>query len=115
MGFNKKPAVQPISEDKLEQFLQGSKDQQITEEMEEPKKNINVNSKRKHETYTVKPDTGIASMIGRGRVFESNFSRQTVYIHNDLIEKIRAASSGIKGEKTRIINAALEMYFGSRE
>lgn len=57
---------------------------------------------------------GVTSLIGRERVFESNFSRKTYYIHNDLIKKIDAVAEsrqGEKGIKTKVINEIIEYYF----
>ncbi|MGL5257365.1 MAG: hypothetical protein ACRC76_10005 [Proteocatella sp.] len=59
---------------------------------------------------------GVTALIGRERVFESNFSRKTYYIHNDLIEKIDAiaeARKGEKGIKTKVINEIIEFYFNN--
>ena len=53
----------------------------------------------------------ITDMIGRGKVFETNFLRQTYYVHKSLIEAIDSlARTGGKGMKTKLINQALQEY-----
>ncbi|NRF94500.1 hypothetical protein HQN89_26690 [Paenibacillus frigoriresistens] len=46
--------------------------------------------------------------------FEELYSRDTVWFKNEIKEKIAEASEGERGEKTRIINEALEEYFKKR-
>jgi hypothetical protein len=43
--------------------------------------------------------------------FEENFTRQTYYIENTLLERLNQSVGREKGEKTRIINEALRKYF----
>ena len=105
MSFVKKPvSLSDIPEEKLNAVLQGAKDQSMIE----PSKNVDVNDKR-----TQKPES-VTNLIGKGATFESNFSRQTFYIHNDLIKRLdKLTKKAPRGEKTKIINAALEQYFNS--
>ncbi|MEC0231264.1 hypothetical protein [Paenibacillus alba] len=46
--------------------------------------------------------------------FEELYSRDTVWFKNELKQQIAEASEGERGEKTRIINEALEEYFKKR-
>jgi hypothetical protein len=46
--------------------------------------------------------------------FEENFTRQTYYIENNLLEKLNESVGKEKGEKTRIINEALRSYFKNK-
>ena len=67
---------------------------------------INVNNKC---------NTSVTNLIGRKAIFETNFTRQTYYIHNDLILKINQITANApRGEKTKIINAALEQYLNAQ-
>ena len=60
-------------------------------------------------------EKSVGSLIGKPKVFENIFSRQTYYVHNDFIKAIdKMAKKGGKGVKTRIINEALEMYLKSK-
>jgi hypothetical protein len=43
--------------------------------------------------------------------FEDMYSRDTVWFKNEIKQKISEATEGERGEKTRIINEALEDYF----
>lgn len=43
--------------------------------------------------------------------FEELYDRDTVWIKKELKQKISEAAQGERGEKTRIINEALEEYF----
>jgi hypothetical protein len=54
--------------------------------------NVNVNKKKK-------------------KRFEDMHTRATFYVANDLLDKINKEVDGERGEKTRIINEALRMYF----
>lgn len=56
--------------------------------------------------------TSTTEKIGRqsDKMFEEEFSRQTFYVHNDLMKKINKLSKNKKGFKTKLINAALEKY-----
>ena len=61
-------------------------------------------------------EKSVSSLIGKPKVFENLFSRQTFYVHNDFIKTIdKMAKKGGKGAKTRIINEALEMYLQSKK
>ena len=85
MAFQKKN----INTDKLNDFINNGKDNKV---------NVNVNNK-----YNLgsNKETG----------FENLYKRQTFYIHKDLIEKLnQATAKAPKGEKTRILNEALEQY-----
>ena len=106
MGFTKKSiGTADIKADKLEQFLHGSKDEQMQDNSSIVTNNVDVNSKRIQQTESV------TNLIGRGATFETNFKRQTFYIHNDLIKRLdKIAKKASRGEKTKIINAALEQY-----
>jgi len=47
--------------------------------------------------------------------FEELYRRDTVWIENELKKRLDSAGAeGGRGEKTRILNEALRVYFGSR-
>ena len=49
-------------------------------------------------------------------LFESRYKRETYYIREDLARKINRRSAAVgKGEKTRIINQALEEYLAKED
>ena len=87
MAFQKKN----INTDKLNDFINNGKDNKV---------NVNVNVNNKY-------NLGINKETG----FENLYKRQTFYIHKDLIEKLNQFTvKAPKGEKTRILNEALEQY-----
>lgn len=47
--------------------------------------------------------------------FEELHTRHTIYIRNDIGEKLDELCGGERGEKTRIINEALEKYLSSKK
>ncbi|RKD26482.1 hypothetical protein BEP19_16725 [Ammoniphilus oxalaticus] len=52
--------------------------------------------------------------VNRGKKrekFEDRYSRQTVWIENEIIELITREAQNERGEKTRIFNEALRQYF----
>jgi hypothetical protein len=55
------------------------------------------------------------TMKSKRQKFEERYRRDTFWIRNDLKEKLNAQCEGEKGEKTRIINEAIEMYFDSEK
>ncbi len=77
-----------------------------------------VDNLSKYNTSTIstekqcKPDTkSVVNLIGREAIFENSFSRQTYYIHNDLIKIIdKLSKKRGKGGKTKVINEAIELY-----
>ena len=92
MGFQEKTGG--ISEDKLKNFLNAGKDGVMNEETETKE--------------------SVTNLIGKAATFESNFKRQTYYVHNDLIKRLnKLTQKAPRGEKTKIINAALEQYLKS--
>ena len=108
MGFQKKTSG--ISDDKIQQFLNNGKDSVMQEDTagEGITENENVNSKR------IQNKGSVTNLIAKGATFESNFSRQTYYVHNDLIQRLdKLTKKAPRGEKTKIINAALEQYLNS--
>lgn len=44
--------------------------------------------------------------------FDQKYHKMTIYILKDLVDLINEEAAGERGEKTRIINEALKMYFG---
>ena len=66
-----------------------------------------------------KPQTGAAAFIEESnkrtspyptkkKKWEDNYKRATFYIQNDVMEELEYAAGNEKGEKTRIINEALQ-------
>lgn len=106
MGFTKKTiGTTEIKADELEKFLHASKDDKIHDKPTSVTNNVDVNSKRIQQTESV------TNLIGKGATFETNFTRQTFYIHNDLIKRLdKLAKKAPRGAKTKIINAALEEH-----
>jgi hypothetical protein len=66
--------------------------------------NVNVDEK----------NTGAAQKREKKKRFEELYSRDTIWIKNDLKGKITEECEGERGEKTRLINEALEEYFKKR-
>ena len=67
-------------------------------------------------TFQANANVDIDSMIGRGSLFATNFKRETFYVHKDLAKAInKLAARGGKGEKTRIVNQALQLYLVTKE
>jgi Ribbon-helix-helix domain len=44
------------------------------------------------------------------KLFEEEYSRATFYIENDLLQQIKEQAGRTKGEKTRIVNEAIQQY-----
>ncbi len=58
------------------------------------------------------PDQAVAPRI----LFESRYKRETYYIREDLAREINRRSAAVgKGEKTRIINQALEAFLAKED
>ena len=66
-------------------------------------------NKRLQQTST--SHVNIEALVGRGGVFAATFKRETYYVHKDLVKALnKKAAKGGKGEKTRIINLALQAF-----
>lgn len=64
----------------------------------------------------VGPRADFEEQISHRRQFPDNFKRESFYVHKDLMKALRKRiAGGSKGEKTKIINRALQMYFESYE
>ncbi|MBP1765472.1 MAG: hypothetical protein H6Q65_2530 [Firmicutes bacterium] len=73
-------------------------------------------AKQKHPKNESTAEVKIEEMIGRRSLFADNFKRETFYVHKDLVKAIKKmAAKGKKGEKTKIINRALQMFFAAEE
>lgn len=88
-------------------------------------KNTNVNT-----SVTVGADTNVDNNVGvdlqqakqqvlerkkarpKKVKFDQKYDKMTFYILKELVDLINEEAAGEKGEKTRIINDALKMYFG---
>lgn len=88
-------------------------------------KNANVNT-----SVTVGADTNVDNNVGvdlqqakqqvlerkkarpKKVKFDQKYDKMTFYILKELVDLINEEAAGEKGEKTRIINDALKMYFG---
>ena len=69
-------------------------------------------NKRLQQTST--SHVNIEALVGRGGVFAATFKRETYYVHKDLVKALnKKAAKGGKGEKTRIINLALQAFLES--
>lgn len=69
-------------------------------------------NKRLQQTST--SHVNIGELVGRGGVFAATFKRETYYVHKDLVKALnKKAAKGGKGEKTRIINLALQAFLES--
>lgn len=78
-----------------------------------PKSNEEEN-KRLQQTST--SHVNIDALVGRGSVFAATFKRETFYVHKDLVKAInKKAAKGGKGEKTKIINLALQKFLEQEE
>ena len=76
-----------------------------------PKSNEEEN-KRLQQTST--SHVNIGELVGRGGMFAATFKRETYYVHKDLVKALnKKAAKGGKGEKTRIINLALQAFLES--
>lgn len=68
-------------------------------------------------------ETGVGSLIDqqdknlfnypktKKKKWEDDYKRGTFYIQNDVLEELNYRSGTEKGEKTRIVNEALQEYF----
>lgn len=54
-------------------------------------------------------------MKTRAVLWESHYKRNTVFLTNENSDKLNAMAGTEKGEKTRLINEALEIYFKVKE
>lgn len=69
-------------------------------------------NKRLQQTSTSR--VNIDDLVGRGGVFAATFKRETYYVHKELVKALnKKAAKGGKGEKTRIINLALQAFLES--
>ena len=69
-------------------------------------------NKRLQQTST--SHVNIGELVGRGGMFAATFKRETYYVHKDLVKALnKKAAKGGKGEKTRIINLALQAFLES--
>lgn len=57
----------------------------------------------------------VAPLRERRPKFEDNHVRQTVWVRKEYVELIEKEALGERGEKTRIVNDALEQYFRKRK
>lgn len=106
MGFQKKQDT--ISDEKLAQFLNGGKD-----DVNQVDTDTTGDGVTQH-TNVNNVSGSVTNLIGKAATFEQNFTRQTYYIHNDLIKALnKITRRARRGEKTKIINAALEQYLNS--
>ena len=69
----------------------------------EENNNVNINN-------DVNNDVNV-NVYEKKKKFEDLHTRQTLYIRNDLTEKISALAGNEKGVKTKIINDALDLFF----
>jgi hypothetical protein len=75
-------------------------------------KNVNVNVDR---NVNVNVSMDVIDSIGQKSNFEKNFTRQTYYIHNDILNELaKLVRRSPKGTKTRIINEALRDYIKAK-
>lgn len=89
---------------------------------EKPSLGEPASSDKKHAQETFTPDVNVNvnvnvnEAIGKGSRFEACFKRETFYVHKDLVKALnKKAAKGGKGEKTRIINRALQLYLAAGE
>lgn len=92
-------------------------DTNVVEEEKQAKIKVNVNDDvnvNVVKTFVQSTD-GSSSKAPLGKIkkqkFEERYKRDTFWIRNDLKEKLDSFCEGEKGEKTRVINEALESYF----
>lgn len=92
-------------------------------------KNTNINA-NVNTSVTVGADTNVDNNVGvdlqqakqqvlerkkarpKKVKFDQKYDKMTFYILKELVDLINEEAAGEKGEKTRIINDALKMYFG---
>lgn len=55
-------------------------------------------------------NVNVAPRVSRRPKFEESHTRATFYIQNELLEQLNQFDGNEKGEKTRMINEALEAY-----
>ena len=119
MAIKRKPLE--TSSDKIDDFISGAtaeKTNSLTPLSTEESgvKGNSENNESKHLPQTSTSHVNMDELIGRGNVFATTFKRETYYVHKDLIKAInKMAAKGSKGEKTRIINRALQMYLEVHE
>jgi len=63
-----------------------------------------------HNDINVNNDVNV-HVYEKKKKFEDLYTRQTVYIRNDVAEKIATLAGNERGVKTKIINDALELFF----
>ena len=132
MAIKRKPIK--THENNVDQFISEAtvekKDKSTTPKISKPaktrEKNIATKYKNKIDNQETvkkkqpkdesKADVEFEEMVGRRKLFADNFKRETFYVHKDLVKAIKKkAANGEKGEKTRIINLALQMFFAAEE
>ena len=114
MAIKRKPAE--TAADKIDEFIGGATAEKSIrstkdkpDEITDSNKTENVDNKCLQQSSTSR--INMDDLIGRGSIFAATFKRETYYVHKDLVEAINEmASKGGKGEKTRIINRALQRY-----
>lgn len=120
--MQRKPAKTQV--DSIDDFIGGAKAEKSSSAIpSKPAKELEAGTldpahKRLSQTSTFQANgnVDIDAMIGRGSVFATNFKRETFYVHNDLVKKLNQwAARGGKGEKTRIVNQALQLYLVTKE
>jgi Ribbon-helix-helix domain len=62
------------------------------------------------ETEIKKTEEKKAESPRKKKLFEEEYSRATFYIENDLLQQIKEHAGRTKGEKTRIVNEAIQEY-----
>lgn len=73
--------------------------------------NVNVNDNENNDVDgNVNRNVNVNIKRSKKKKFEEEHTRQTYYIRNDILETLHEVAGNEKGEKTRIINEALEMY-----
>jgi hypothetical protein len=118
MAMQRKPA--PAGKENVDDFIRGASTEIVGAAIptETPGKRSEPNSHKHLQQTSAVPSemTDVAEFIGRGSVFAEKFKRETFYIHKDLVKAInKKAAQGGKGEKTRIINRALQKYLTAEE
>ena len=115
--MQRKPAKTQV--DSIDDFIGGAKAEKSSGAIpSKPAKELEAGTlepshKRLSQTSTfhTNGNVDIDAMIGRGSVFATNLKRETFYVHKDLVKAInKLAARGGKGEKTRIVNQALQKF-----
>ncbi|WP_274655613.1 hypothetical protein [Paenibacillus humicola] len=86
--------------------------------IEEDRKTMTSPVQQKIDEYVdVNVDVNVPKRSARGKKqkFEELHARQTFWVRKDFVELIEQESEGARGEKTRVINEALEEYFSKRK